>query len=118
MEEVNIVGVDGTIEGNGDHLRNLSGVNVSGDPGTIRGAETIRELTLAEVTVGGPIGVLVDSTGIFVGAIRAVGPFVAEQLLVNALAVSALKLVVGADGFVGFQVRKNSSWLYKKENGL
>lgn len=111
LEEVNVVGVNGTVEGDGDHLRNLSGVNVSGNPGTIRGAETIRELTLAEVTVGGPVGVLVDGTGVFVGAIGTVGPLVAEQLLVNALAVSALKLVVGADGFVGFQVRKNSSWL-------
>ncbi len=36
LEQVNVVRVDSTVESDGDHLRNLSGINVARHPGAIR----------------------------------------------------------------------------------
>lgn len=36
LEKVNVIRVDGTVEGNGDHLWNLSRVNVAGNTGAVR----------------------------------------------------------------------------------
>merc|ERR1719223_2384769 len=66
LEKINVVRVDGSIEGNSDHLRNLSRIDISRDPGTIRRTETVRELTLAKITVRSSIGILINSASIFI----------------------------------------------------
>jgi hypothetical protein len=58
LEDADVVGVDGSVESDGDHLRNLSGLQTSGNSSSIRGTEAIWQLALAEVTVGCPVGVL------------------------------------------------------------
>ena len=102
--QVNVVIVDGVIKSDGDHLGNLVRVDASGHPGAVGRAEAVGQLALAEVAVGGPVGVEVDGAGVLVGSILAVGGLVAEKLLVNADAVAALKLAVGTDGLVSLQV--------------
>ena len=102
--QVDIVAIDSTVEGDGDHLGNLVRVDASGHPGAVGRAEAVGQLALAEVAVGGPVGVEVDGAGVLVGSILAVGGLVAEKLLVNADAVAALKLAVGTDGLVSLQV--------------
>ena len=56
--EVNVVAIDGAVEGDGDHLRDLGGVDVARHPGAIGRAETVRQLALAQVAVGGPVWIL------------------------------------------------------------
>ena len=90
-------------------MRDLSGVNVSGYAGTVRRTETIGELTLAQIAIGGSIGILIDCAGTLVRTVRAVEPFVAEKFLINALSVTALQLAIRTDGFVGLEVRESSS---------
>jgi len=88
--EVHIVGVDGSVKGDGDHLRDLVGVDAPGDPGAIRRAETVRELTLGQVAVRSSVRILVNTAGILIRTIRAVWLFITEQLLSNALTIPAL----------------------------
>lgn len=66
LEDSNVVRVDGTIEGDGDHLGHLRWLQTSGNPGTIRRAEAVRQLTLAEITIGGPVGILVNGASVLV----------------------------------------------------
>ena len=40
--EVDIVAVDGTVEGDGDHLGDLGGVDVARHPGAVGRAEAVR----------------------------------------------------------------------------
>ena len=56
--EVDVVAVDGAVEGDGDHLWDLCGVDVAGHPGAVGRAEAVGQLALAQVTVGGPIRIL------------------------------------------------------------
>ena len=56
--EINVVRVDGSIEGDGDHLRNLVRVDISRDPRAVRRTETVRELTLSQVAVRSSVGIL------------------------------------------------------------
>ena len=58
LVEVHVVGVDGSVEGDGDHLGDLGGVDVAGHPRPVGGAEAVRKLALGEVTVWGSVGVL------------------------------------------------------------
>ena len=109
--QVDVISVHGTVEGDGDHLGDLSGINVARDPGAIRRAEAIRQLALAEITVGRPVGILVDRAGILIRAVTAVRSLIAEELLVNAVSVSALELAVGTHGLVSFQVGEDAAGL-------
>ena len=110
LVEVNVIRVDSAIESDGNHLGDLSGVNVSGDSGTIGRTETIRQETLAQVTVGSCIGILVNCASTLVRAVRTVVSFVAEKFLINALSITALQLIIRTDGFVGLEVRESSPW--------
>ena len=56
--QINVVGVNGPVESNCDHLRHLVGVNISRDSCSIRRTETIRKLTRGGVTFGGAVGIL------------------------------------------------------------
>ena len=56
--EVNVVAIDGAVEGDGDHLRDLGRVDVARYPGAIGRAETVRQLALAQVAVRGPVRIL------------------------------------------------------------
>jgi len=108
LVQVDVVRVDGAVEGDGDHLGDLGGVNVARNSCPVRGAEAVRKLALGEVTVWGPIRVLVDSASILVRAVGTVGRLVAEKCFCNALTVAALQLAVGADWLVGLQVGQRS----------
>jgi len=90
LVEVHVVGVDGSVEGDGDHLGDLVGVDPPWDPGAIRRAETVRELTLGQVAVRSSVRILVNTAGILIRTIRAVRLFITEQLLSNALPIPTL----------------------------
>merc|ERR1719513_394048 len=90
LVEVHVVGVDGSVEGDGDHLGDLVGVDPPWDPGAIRRTETVRELTLGQVAVRSSVRILVNTAGILVRTIRAVRLFITEQLLSNALPIPTL----------------------------
>ena len=108
--QVNVIGVDSAVESDGNHLGDLSGVNVSGDSGAIGRTETVGQLTLAQVTVGSCVGILLDCASTLVGAVRTVVSFVAEKFLINALSIAALQLIIRTDWFVGLEVRESSPW--------
>lgn len=55
--QVDVVDVDGTVEGDGDHLWHLLGFDVSGNTGTVSGAETIRQDALRGVAIGSTVRV-------------------------------------------------------------
>ena len=59
--QVNVVHVDGTVEGDGDHLGNLAGLDVAGDTSSVSRAETIGENALGRVAVGGTVRVSLHS---------------------------------------------------------
>ena len=56
--EVDVVAVDGAVEGDGDHLGHLGWVDVAGHPGAVGRAEAVWQLALAQVAVGGPVRIL------------------------------------------------------------
>ena len=58
LVEVDVVGVDGAVEGDGDHLGDLVRVDVAGDPGAVRRAEAVGQLARGSVALGGAVGVL------------------------------------------------------------
>ena len=58
LVQVNVVRVDGAIEGDGDHLRNLVSIYISRNPGSIRRAETVRKLTHTGVAVSCSVRIL------------------------------------------------------------
>merc|ERR1719384_2053993 len=60
--KIDIISVDGTVKGDGNHLRNLCGIYVSRNSCTIGRAETVWQLTLAEITVWCPVWIRVYST--------------------------------------------------------
>lgn len=55
--QVYVVHVDGSIEGDGDHLGDVGGFQVSGDSGTVGGAETVGEDALSRVAIWSPVGI-------------------------------------------------------------
>ena len=77
---------------------------LTGDFGSIGRAEAVRKDALAEITLGGGVGVFVDGAGDLVGGVAAVGLAVAEQGLLQALAVAALKLAIRTHGLVRLEV--------------
>jgi hypothetical protein len=66
LEDSDVVGVDGTVEGDGDHLRHLNRLKTARNPCSIGGAEAIWQLALAKVTIRRPIGILIDGASVFV----------------------------------------------------
>lgn len=66
LEDSDVVGVDGAVEGDGDHLRHLDRLKTARDPRSIRGAEAIWQLALAKITVRRPVGILIDGASVFV----------------------------------------------------
>jgi len=90
LVKVNVITVDGSVEGDGDHLRNLGRINVSRNLGTIRAAEAVREDTLGQITVGGSVRILIDSASIFVRTVGTVRLLVTEKCLSNTLSIAAL----------------------------
>lgn len=57
LVQVDVVDVDGTVEGEGDHLGHVGRLEVAGNSGTIGRAEAIGEDTLGWVAVGGSVGI-------------------------------------------------------------
>lgn len=58
--DVDVVVVDGIVEGDGDHLGNCVGLQLPGDLGSVWGAETVGEDALVLVAWGSSVGVLVN----------------------------------------------------------
>lgn len=107
LVEIDVVAVDGSVESDGDHLRHLSGIDVSWNSCSIGGTEAVGQLALAEVAVGRAVGILVYCAGVLVRTIGAVRALIAEELLVNALPIAALQLTIRTHGFVCLQVGKS-----------
>ena len=60
--EINVVRVDGSIEGDGDHLRNLVRVDISRDSRPVWRTETVGKLTFGQVAVRSSVGILAKLT--------------------------------------------------------
>ena len=73
--------------------------------GSVSGAVAVREDALAGVALWRRVGVLLDGAGGLVGAVLAVaGVAVAEERLLDAVAVAALEEALGAHGLVRLEV--------------
>ena len=73
--------------------------------GSVGGAVAVREDALAGVALWRRVGVLLDGAGGLVGAVLAVaGVAVAEERLLDAVAVAALEEALGAHGLVRLEV--------------
>ena len=55
--KIDIVGIHGTVEGQGDHLGNIDGLQFAGDSGTIGGAETVGQTALSGITFRSAVGI-------------------------------------------------------------
>ena len=119
--KIDVVRVDGSIECDGDHLRNLVRVYIAGDPRSVWRTEAVRQLTLSEVTVWSSVGILdktmlgidrsavssvylVNIAGIFVRPVLAVHLFITEETLRETLTITALKLPIRTDGLVSLEI--------------
>lgn len=111
LVKVNVITVDGSVEGDCDHLRNLGRIDVARNPGAVRAAETVRKLALGQVTVGSSVRVLIDGASIFVRTVSTVRLFVTEKCLSNTLSIAALELSLCAHGLVSSQVRQGTTGL-------
>lgn len=58
--EFDVVVVDGVVESDSDHLRNVSGGQVAGDDGAILGAETVRQHALRRVARRSSVRIVVN----------------------------------------------------------
>lgn len=58
--EFNVVVVDGVIEGDGDHLGDVSGGQVAGNYCAVFGTEAVGQHTLGGVARRSPVGIVVD----------------------------------------------------------
>ena len=109
--QVDVVAVDGAVEGDGDHLGHLSRVNISWHSGSVRGTEAIRQLTLGKVAIRCPVRVFVDGAGVFIRTVRTIRLLITEEFLIDAFAVAALQLGVRANRFIGDQIGQNPAGL-------
>lgn len=60
LVQINVVHIDGTVEGDGHHLGHLLGFDAAGDAGSISRAEAIGQGALGGVALGGAVGILID----------------------------------------------------------
>lgn len=104
--QFDVVTIDGTVEGEGDHLGNVSGFQFTGDLGTVRRAEAIGQHALGRVAFGSAVGIIIDGASVLIGAIFTVDVVVTEEFLVETLAVTASQFALGADGLFGFEKGK------------
>jgi hypothetical protein len=109
--EVNVVVVDGVVEGDGDHLRNsvagtTIGTETTGNLGTIVTAVTVGQDADSQVTLRGSVGIRVLVAGVLVRAIVTVRLAVTEQLLVDTDRVTAGQLVGVAQRLLRVQQRR------------
>ena len=58
--QINVVGVNGPIESNRDHLRHLVRINISRNPRPVRRTEAVRKLTRGRVALGGSVRILIN----------------------------------------------------------
>lgn len=61
LVQVDVVDVDGTVEGERDHLGHLAGLNVAGDASAISRAEAVGEHALGRVAVGRTVRVSLNA---------------------------------------------------------
>lgn len=109
--EVNVIVVDGVIEGDGNHLRHVlassaCGTNlaeVTRNLCTILGAETVRELANVAITWWRTIGVSIDIASVLIRTIITILVTVAEKTSCNAVAISACQLSILAQWFISEQ---------------
>lgn len=60
LVQVDVVDVDGTVEGERDHLRHLVGLNVAGDAGAVGRAEAVGQHALGGVAVRRAVRITLD----------------------------------------------------------
>lgn len=64
--KVDVINVDGTVEGDRYHLRYLVGFDAARNAGTVSRAETVWQCTLVSVAIGRSVRVHVDSCKMFI----------------------------------------------------
>lgn len=111
--ESDVVAVDGSAEGQCDHLRNVAGFQSTGNAGTVRRAEAIGQNTLRSVAFWGAVGIGFDGASVFIGSVRAVDVVVAEEFLFDTFAITAGKMFFRADGLLGLEKGKRFAWFFK-----
>ena len=107
--DVNVVVVDGIVEWDHHHLRNIGRLQLARNLSAVRRTEAVGQHTLTLVARRGTVRVLVDCAHVFIRSIVTVGNSVAEQFLVHTLFDSAWQLSLRTDGFIGGQFRKSQT---------
>ena len=110
---VDIVVVDSVIEGDGDHLRNCSWLQLVRDLSSVTRAEAIRKNAHRRIARPSTVGVLIGSADVFVGAIGTIRDTVAELLLLDTVGVSARELPTLTDRLISRQQRKSQPGFFQ-----
>lgn len=111
--QVNVVVVDGVIEGDHDHLRNILAAGSSGSDiakfsrnlGTILRAEAVGQLTDGSITRRSSVGIGFNVASVLIGAVIALFLTVAEETAFDAVSVSASEMVLLTNRLVGEEQR-------------
>jgi hypothetical protein len=109
--EVNVVVIDGIIEGDSNHLRHVLASSASGTDlaevtrnlCAILGTEAVRELANVAITWRGTIRVSINIASVLIRAIITILVTIAEKASRNAVAISASQLSVLAQWFISEQ---------------
>lgn len=117
LVQVDVVVVDGVVESDRDHLRNVVAflvvrTEISRNTSSVFGAEAVRQFADGVVAQRRPIGIGVGVASVFVGSVVAVGHSVAEQTGLDAVSVSAGEMIFLANRFVGGQKRFHFFFLW------
>uniref|UniRef100_A0A2M4DFU3 Putative secreted protein n=1 Tax=Anopheles darlingi TaxID=43151 RepID=A0A2M4DFU3_ANODA len=111
LVQVNVVHVDRTVKGDGDHLWYLLRFDVSGNASSVGRTEAIGQNTLRRIAIRSTVRIQLNGASIFIRFVLAVRLAVAEQFLVETLAITTREFTLGTDRFVCLQDWKNLSWL-------
>lgn len=111
--EINVVIVNGVIEGDCHHLRHRVWFKFAGNLRAVNGTEAVGQNTLGLIAGRRAVGILVDGAGVLIGAIRAIRSAVTELLLLDTVAVTAGQLARLTDRLIGGEQRRYETWLFK-----
>lgn len=111
--QINVVVVDGVIEGDHDHLRNVLAVGssrsdiakLSGNLGSILRTEAVGQLADGSITRRSSVRIGFNVASVLIGAVVALFLTVAEETAFNAVSISASKMVLLTNGLVGEEQR-------------
>jgi len=98
--QVDVVVVDGVIEGDHNHLWDLFEVQVGWDSGSVFRAEAVGQCAAVRVAYGSTVGIRFQRARVFIGAVATIGHAVTEGKLVKTGTVVAGQLTLLTQRFI------------------